>query len=265
MHRVSRRLQVIARSALSPGAARVMLVAAALAGTTLFAASGPVPERAHAATFTVNVGPSSTNTFVDAVSGTSTTTIHVGDTVTWTWISGTHSSCSGGACPANTVDPWDSTIKSGGTFSRQFNTSGTFNYWCAVHGSAMTGVIVVQAAATATAAAPTNTPMAATSTPVIATSTAAAATSTPVAVATTTSATATSAAPTSPVLIAPAPTTPRGGAAGAATQTALPRAGSGTSGGGMGRGTWLAIAAAGSAIVAIAGVAGARLRRRMRH
>ena len=42
------------------------------------------------------------NVFVDPVSGTSTSTIHVGDTIQWVWRSGTHSSTSG-ACAAGCV------------------------------------------------------------------------------------------------------------------------------------------------------------------
>ena len=242
-----------------------MLMRSAAGGLALAAimmGGGHARHDAHAAGATVTVANLS---FTDTGSGTSTTTINVGDTVTWTWMSGTHSTCSGGACPANTVDPWDSTVKSGGTFSKQFNTPGTFHYWCAVHTTAMMGTIVVQAAAAATPMA-TNTPVAATSTPMAATSTPRPATSTPVGDATMPAATSTTAAAASPspALIAPAPTTPSGAAAGAATRTALPRTGTGTPGGGSSRGMWLTIALVASAATAIGGTVVVRARRRAR-
>jgi plastocyanin len=64
--------------------------------------------------------------------------VTAGQTVTWTW---------------NGSNPHTVTFASGGpnspqmstgTFQRQFSTAGTFNYTCAVHGSAMSGVITVQ-------------------------------------------------------------------------------------------------------------------------
>jgi plastocyanin len=54
---------------------------------------------AHAATFVVNVGASGQTTFVDQASGTNSTTIHVGDTVQWNWMSGPHSVTSGTCQP----------------------------------------------------------------------------------------------------------------------------------------------------------------------
>ncbi len=103
--------------------------------------------------------------FTDSASGTSTTTIQAGDTVTWTWNSGAvaHSTCSGPTCsiptsPPNTTDPWGSGIfPTPHTFSHVFNTPGTYTYECEVHPAQMTGTIVVQAAPTATAVPPTAT------------------------------------------------------------------------------------------------------------
>lgn len=115
-----------------------------------------MPQRVHAAAFTVSVGPGNTLKFVDATSGTSTTTIHVGDTVTWNWASPSfvaHSSCSGNGCipatsPANTTEPWSSgVLGAGSTFSHTFNTAGTYTYECELHSlSGMTGSVVVLAA-----------------------------------------------------------------------------------------------------------------------
>jgi plastocyanin len=71
-------------------------------------------------------------------------TIAAGGTVTWTWTStGTvsHSIESEGS-PAFT----SSAIQSGDgqTYQLQFSTPGTYRYDCAVHGSAMSGTIVVK-------------------------------------------------------------------------------------------------------------------------
>ena len=94
---------------------------------------------AHAATRQVTVGPSGALTFVDAVSGNSSTTINVGDTVTWVWASGGHSTTSADGL-------WDSGVLSGGSFSHTFNSPGTFNYFCTPHRTfGMTGTVVVNA------------------------------------------------------------------------------------------------------------------------
>jgi len=140
----------MARPTVRCGPARSILAVAAVAAATLLAISGPMPQRAHAATFTVTVGPSGMLTFVDATSGTSTTTIHVGDTVTWNWASSFHSSCSGNSCvpatsPANVVEPWSSGVQNAGfMFPHTFNTAGTYTYECTVHvGLGMIGTVVV--------------------------------------------------------------------------------------------------------------------------
>ena len=72
-----------------------------------------------------------------------TLTVSAGTTVTWTWAAGatSHSVESTGS-PSFT----SSSIMSGGgsTYSFTFNTAGTYHYDCAVHGSAMSGTIIVQ-------------------------------------------------------------------------------------------------------------------------
>ena len=103
---------------------------------------------AHAATFTVTVGPSGQLVFSPA-----TESIQVGDTVKWTWGSSDHSTTSG--TPGHPDGMWDSGILNmGATFSFTFTTAGTFPYYCTVHGSccAMKGSITV------TAPTPTPTP-----------------------------------------------------------------------------------------------------------
>ena len=71
-----------------------------------------------------------------------------GATVTWTW-----DSCSpdpyGGTqtCVDHSVlfdDGTTSPTKSSGTYARVFSAPGTYAYHCAVHGSAMSGKVVVQ-------------------------------------------------------------------------------------------------------------------------
>ena len=85
------------------------------------------------------------NVFVDSTSGTSTTTIHAGETVQWTWLSGAHSTTSG-ACSLGCVadGQWDSGVLSSGSFQHTFPTTGTFPYFCQVHGTMMQGTVVVQ-------------------------------------------------------------------------------------------------------------------------
>src|SRR5579859_2853519 len=84
--------------------------------------------------------------FVDATSHTSSTVVHVGDTVQWTWgadpmkHSTTSGTCVGAVC--QTTPFWDSgeSFKPN-TFSRIFNNPGLFPYFCTVHDSAMTGTV----------------------------------------------------------------------------------------------------------------------------
>jgi len=100
----------------------------------------PTPARQ---TVTVNVGQGGIR-FVDQNSGSDRTTIRVGDTVRWVWVGGFHSTTSGtcsGNCQADGL--WDSGAGSGMTFSHRFTQAGTFDYFCTVHGSAMTGVVQV--------------------------------------------------------------------------------------------------------------------------
>jgi plastocyanin len=105
----------------------------------------PVPTPTPAAqTAIVSVGQGGMN-FVDQNSGSSTTTIHVGDTVRWNWVGGFHSTtsgtCSGGNCHPD--GQWDSGEGSGKTFSFRFTQAGTYSYFCTVHGASMTGVVQV--------------------------------------------------------------------------------------------------------------------------
>jgi plastocyanin len=70
--------------------------------------------------------------------------IKVGDTVQWIWNDGPHSTTSG--TPGKASGLWDSGIKSvGSSFTYQFNSVGTFPYFCSVHGACcgMTGSVTV--------------------------------------------------------------------------------------------------------------------------
>lgn len=104
----------------------------------------PTPPPSMGQTIIVNVGQGGLN-FVDQVSGSSVTTIRVGDTVRWVWVGGFHSTTSGtcqGGCRAD--GQWDSGEGSGMNFSRTFTQAGSFDYYCTVHGAAMTGVVQVR-------------------------------------------------------------------------------------------------------------------------
>ncbi|MGH7539021.1 MAG: cupredoxin domain-containing protein [Gemmatimonadales bacterium] len=74
-------------------------------------------------------------------------TINMGQTVTWRHASGvghTVTSATG------STEVFNGAVDVGGTFSRQFNTVGTFPYYCTVHGfngtppTGMSGTITVQ-------------------------------------------------------------------------------------------------------------------------
>ncbi|MGE5595788.1 MAG: cupredoxin family copper-binding protein, partial [Hyphomicrobiales bacterium] len=106
-------------------------------------------------------------------------TIGVGDSVTWT---------NNGVAPHTATaddNSWDSgTIHTGETFTRTFDSAGTFTYHCSIHPN-MVGTITVQEApstststSTVTATA-TASPTTATATPTTATATPTTATATP--------------------------------------------------------------------------------------
>jgi len=103
----------------------------------------PTPS-AQARTAIVNVGQGGLR-FVDQASGSNVTTIHVGDSVRWVWVGGSHSTTSGGCSGGCHPDGlWDSGTGSGKVFEMKFTQAGSFPYHCIPHGAAMTGVIQVQ-------------------------------------------------------------------------------------------------------------------------
>lgn len=83
-----------------------------------------------------------------------TVNITAGDTIRWTWDGSPHTVTSGTCCAAdgNFCSPIDSNCDSspasniGEEYSHQFNTPGTFQYFCRIHGAAMTGRVIVDSA-----------------------------------------------------------------------------------------------------------------------
>ena len=69
-----------------------------------------------------------------------TLTISVGETVTWTLISGFHSVESDDGTWAS---PSASSQALTEPFSHTFDTAGEFDYQCGIHGSSMSGTITV--------------------------------------------------------------------------------------------------------------------------
>jgi plastocyanin len=74
-------------------------------------------------------------------------TIHVGQTVVWRNDDAAPHTTTSGTCPNGVCTPmpgWDSgTLNPGQSFSHQFTTTGTFPYYCRIHGAMMQGTIVV--------------------------------------------------------------------------------------------------------------------------
>jgi plastocyanin len=125
--------------------------------TPVASAPTPTPTPSSGGTIRiVNVGPAGSNAFRDTVSGNSTTTIKVGDTVQWNFLSSTSHSATSGTCSTSGggyYDPYDTCNSDGNfdsqtqvspaTYSKKFTTAGQYPYYCSVHGSMMTGLVVV--------------------------------------------------------------------------------------------------------------------------
>jgi plastocyanin len=110
--------------------------------TPTLAAPTPTPTQPAVTTRIVDVEDFF---FRDTQELTSTSHIHVGDTVQWNWISGFHSTTSGPCppCSQNGDGNWNSGARSSPSFSHTFNSAGTFPYYCNVHTISMTGTIAV--------------------------------------------------------------------------------------------------------------------------
>ena len=64
-------------------------------------------------------------------------TVAAGSTVMWSDGSGIQHTVT--SAPGS-AESFDQTVNGGGAFSRQFNTAGTFNYYCQIHGSPTSGM-----------------------------------------------------------------------------------------------------------------------------
>ena len=95
-----------------------------------------------------------TVTLVDSSFTPSNITVKAGQTVTWQWqactdTSGGYGYGNGYACVTHQIQFDDGTgtvspKQDQGTFNRTFPSTGTFKYHCTVHGSYMSGQVVVQ-------------------------------------------------------------------------------------------------------------------------
>ena len=134
-------------------------VALALTGALLWLQLGPTSApTASAAQVPVLVGD---NWFCTSSPGCDTK-IDVGDKVIWNFnnlsIYSFHTTTANGG-------PWDSGIRSSGTFSWTFDQPGTYAYMCTVHGPLMSGTIIVNGDPTATPVTPSPTPVTPSPTP----------------------------------------------------------------------------------------------------
>lgn len=72
----------------------------------------------------------------------STVNAAVGDTIHWVWVSGFHTTTST-SVPAGAAT-WNANLQGAGqTFDYVPTVAGTYNYWCAIHTTAMEGVLNV--------------------------------------------------------------------------------------------------------------------------
>ena len=75
------------------------------------------------------------------------TTVPAGTQVTWTWNSCGSDGYGGQTCVAHSIvfdDGQTAASRSDGTYSRTFTAPGTYKYHCGVHGTSMSGAVVVQ-------------------------------------------------------------------------------------------------------------------------
>jgi plastocyanin len=94
------------------------------------------------------VGSSSTSLTVENNKFTpARDSVGVGALLTWSWNSCTGDGYGGSTCTSHSVtfdDGPSSAIQGSGNFTRMFDTAGTYTYHCKVHGSAMTGTVIVK-------------------------------------------------------------------------------------------------------------------------
>jgi plastocyanin len=95
-----------------------------------------------------------TVTLVDSSFSPATITVKSGSTVTWQWpactdTTGGYGYGNGNACITHQIlfddgSGTQSAKQDQGSFNRTFSSTGTFKYHCVIHGSAMSGQVVVQ-------------------------------------------------------------------------------------------------------------------------
>ena len=130
---------------LAEGITLLLLAVTAGCGGSSTSPSTPPPNNNPPAntpptnTTAINVG----NDFFDPPS----TTVPIGSKITWTWNTCGGDGYGGQTCVSHNI-MFDDGAASGsmdqGTWQRTFATAGTFKYHCTVHGSSMSGTIVVQ-------------------------------------------------------------------------------------------------------------------------
>ncbi len=118
--------------------ALVPLLTASFAACGSGDSSSPGPGDIPLAPNSVNIG----DNFFDPPS----LAVSSGTTVTWNWVSDSYTGQAGNLHSVTFNDPLrSSATQSSGTHTLQFNETGTFGYFCSVHGAgAMSGTIVVQ-------------------------------------------------------------------------------------------------------------------------
>ena len=119
----------------------------------------PGSEISQAKTFDVHVGTGG-EYFSPAL-----ITIEPGDKIKWIWDSSFHSTTSG--TPGNPSGMWNSgVLNSGSQFEFEFDTVGTFAYYCSVHGSCCGMVGTVNVVAGSPSPSPSQSPSPSPSLPV---------------------------------------------------------------------------------------------------
>lgn len=114
--------------------------------------SGPTTQTPPTTPGNTNPGSVATNSVTVSPSSfdPANISIPVGTTVTWEWNScsgdgyGGYSTCVSHAIVFDDGSGIASATQSTGTFSRTFQTAGTYKYHCAIHGVSMSGQITVK-------------------------------------------------------------------------------------------------------------------------
>ena len=83
----------------------------------------------------IAIGPGGANAFAPA-----TVTIQAGQSVAWRWVTGFHSVVSDSMPKAFA----DSPAQASGQYVASFAATGTYPYHCGIHGTMMSGTVVVQ-------------------------------------------------------------------------------------------------------------------------